>query len=140
MLWLSLDMHHWMLIGFVKTYTWLPMGGAHLSQICMTDIVERSSQTFVIALQLVAPIMAVSFIVSLVFSVLGRAVPQMNVFHESFTIRTLAGLSVFGLTLQLMSAHISNYLRRLPEDMLSVAQMLGRAKAEAKSSERTSRR
>jgi flagellar biosynthetic protein FliR len=69
--------------------------------------------------------MAVSFVVSLVFSVLGRAVPQMNVFHESFTIRTLAGLGVFGMTLQLVADHIGNYLRRLPEDMLSLAQMLG---------------
>ena len=76
-------------------------------------------------MQLAAPVMAVSFIVSLVFSVLGRAVPQMNVFHESFAIRTLGGLSVFGVTLQLMSEHIANYVRRLPEDMLSVAQMLG---------------
>jgi flagellar biosynthetic protein FliR len=125
MIWLSLDLHHWMLVGFVKTYTWLPVGGAHLSEVCMADIVARTSQMFVIALQLAAPIMAVSFIVTLVFSVLGRAVPQMNVFFESFTVRTLAGLSVFGLTLQLMSEHISNYLRRLPEDMLNVAQMLG---------------
>jgi len=125
MLWLSLDLHHWMLAGLMKTYAWLPVGGAHLSDACVMDIVARTSQTFVIALQLAAPIMAVSFIVSLVFSVLGRAVPQMNVFHESFTIRTLAGLSVFGVTLQLMSEHIANYLRRLPEDMFSVAQMLG---------------
>jgi len=125
MLWLSLDLHHWMLVGLMKTYTWLPMGGARLSEVCLMDVVSRSSQTFVIALQLAAPIMAVSFIVSLVFSVLGRAVPQMNVFHESFTIRTLAGLTVFGITLQLMSEHIINYLRRLPEDMLNVAQMLG---------------
>jgi flagellar biosynthetic protein FliR len=125
MLWLSLDLHHWMLIGFVKTYTWLPIGGAHLSEFCVMDIVARSSQTFVIAVELAAPVMAVSFIVSLVFSVLGRAVPQMNVFQESFSIRTLAGLSVFGLTMQLMSDRISNYVRRLPEDLLSVAQMLG---------------
>jgi len=125
MLWLSLDLHHWMLVGFVKTYTWLPVGGAHLSEICLTDVVARTSQMFVIALQLAAPVMAVSFIVTLVFSVLGRAVPQMNVFFESFTVRTLAGLSVFGITLQLMSEHIGNYVRRLPEDMLSVAQMLG---------------
>jgi flagellar biosynthetic protein FliR len=125
MLWLTMDLHHWMLIGFVKTYTWLPIGGAHLTEFCLADIVARSNQTFVIALELAAPVMAVSFIVSLVFSVLGRAVPQMNVFHDSFTIRTLAGLSVFGLTLQLMSDRIGNYLRRLPEDMLNVAQMLG---------------
>ena len=125
MLWLSLDLHQWMLVGFMKTYTWLPVGGAHLTAICVTDIVAHTSQMFVIALELAAPIMAVSFIVTLVFSVLGRAVPQMNVFAESFSVRILAGLSVFGLTLQLMSEQIGNYLRRLPEDMLSVAQMLG---------------
>ena len=125
MLWLSLDMHHWMLVGFQKTYAFLPIGGAHLSEAFVVDIVGRTSQTFGIALQLAAPVMAVSFIVSLVFSVLGRAVPQMNVFHESFAIRTLAGLSVFGITLQLMSQHIINYLHRLPEDVLNVAQLLG---------------
>jgi flagellar biosynthesis protein FliR len=125
MLWLSLDMHHWMLAGFQKTYSFMPIGGAHLSGYLLTDIVARTSQTFFIALQLSAPLMAVSFIISLVFSVLGRAVPQMNVFAESFTIRILVGLSVFGLTMQLMSQHIINYLRRLPEDMLRVAQLLG---------------
>ncbi len=56
--------------------------------------------------------MAVSFIISLVFAVLGRAVPQMNVFTESFAVRPLVGLSVFGLTLELMSEHIINYLRQ----------------------------
>lgn len=125
MLWLNLDMHHWMLAGLQKTYTFLPMGGAHLSAALMTDMVARTSQIFLIALQLSAPIMAVSFIISLVFSVLGRAVPQMNIFHESFVFRILIGLSVFGLTMQLMSQHIINFLRRLPEDVLQVAQLLG---------------
>jgi flagellar biosynthetic protein FliR len=124
MIFLSLDLHHWMLVALEKSYNYLPIGGAHISQLLATDFISRTSQTFVIALQLAAPVMAVSFVVSLVFSVLGRAVPQMNVFQESISIRTLAGLSVFGLTLQLMSQHIINYLHRLPEDILSVAQML----------------
>jgi len=80
MLWLTMDLHHWMLIGFVKTYTWLPIGGAHLTEFCLADIVARSNQTLSSPWKLAAPVMAVSFIVSLVFSVLGRAVPQMNVF------------------------------------------------------------
>jgi flagellar biosynthetic protein FliR len=125
MLWLSLDMHHWMLIAFQKSYNYLPVGGAHMSQAFMKDIVARTSGIFVVALQLAAPLMAVSFIISLVFSVLGRAVPQMNVFSESFAVRPLVGLSVFGLTIELMSEHIINYLRRLPEDLLRVAQLLG---------------
>jgi len=123
-IWLSLDMHHWMLLGFEKTYTYLPIGAAHLSQAFTMDIVARTSGVFAAALQLAAPLLAVSFMVSLIFSVLGRAVPQMNVFAESFAVRPLVGLSVFGLTLELMSQHITNYLRRLPEDMLRVAQLL----------------
>jgi flagellar biosynthetic protein FliR len=125
MLFFSLDMHHWMLAGFQKSYSYLPIGGPHLSGMLVNDIVARTSGTFLIALQLAAPVMAVSFIISLVFSVLGRAVPQMNVFAESFSVRILVGLSVFGLTMQLMSQHIMNYLWRLPEDMLRVAQLLG---------------
>ena len=125
MLWLGLDLHHWLLVGFQRTYSLLPIGGAHISEILAANIIARTSETFFIALQLAAPVMAVSFIISLVFSVLGRAVPQMNVFAESFSIRILVGLSVFGLTMQLMSQHIANYLHRLPEDMLQVAQFLG---------------
>jgi len=63
MIWLSLDLHHWLLVGFMKTYTFLPIGGAHLSQALATDLISRTSLTFVIALQLAAPVMAVSFIV-----------------------------------------------------------------------------
>jgi flagellar biosynthetic protein FliR len=125
MIWLSLDLHHWLLVAFQRTYAFLPIGGGHMSQALAMEVIKRTSETFWIALQMAAPIMAVSFIVSLVFSVLGRAVPQMNVFNQSFAIRTLAGLSVFGLTLELMSQHIANYLHRLPEDVLGVAQLLG---------------
>jgi flagellar biosynthetic protein FliR len=124
MLWLSLDMHHWMLIGFEKTYTYLPIGAAHISQAVVTDMVARTGGIFAVALQMAAPLLAVSFIISLIFAVLGRAVPQMNVFAESFAVRPLVGLSVFGLTLDLMSQHIMNYLRQLPEDMLRVAQAM----------------
>jgi flagellar biosynthetic protein FliR len=87
-------------------------------------MVARTGGIFVVALQMAAPLLAVSFIISIIFAVLGRAVPQMNVFAESFAVRPLVGLSVFGLTLDLMSQHIMNYMRRLPEDMLRVAQAL----------------
>jgi flagellar biosynthetic protein FliR len=124
MIWLCLDMHHWMLLAFQKTYIYLPIGSAHLSQAFLLDMISRTNGIFAIALQLAAPLLAVSFIISLIFAVLGRAVPQMNVFSESFAVRPLVGLSVFGMTLDLMSEHIANYLRRLPEDMLRVSQLL----------------
>lgn len=122
---LSLDLHHWMIVGFQKTYVLIPIGGAHLHEALLVDVVARSGKVFMLALQIAAPVMAVSFLITLVFAVLGRAVPQMNVFSESFPVRTLLGLVSFGLTCTFMGQHIANYLRRLPEDMLNVARLAG---------------
>ena len=122
---LSLDLHHWVLIAFQRTFQVLPIGGAHLREALLQDFVQRTGQLFLAGLLMAAPLIAVSFLINLVFSVLGRAVPQMNVFSESFAIRILAGLLVLGMTLNLMAQHIVNYARRLPEDLLRIAQLLG---------------
>jgi flagellar biosynthetic protein FliR len=121
---LTLDLHHWIILGLQRSYEVIPSGGAHLSELLLTEIVHRASGMFVIALQMTAPILAASFLVTLVFSLLGRAVPQMNVFSESFPVRTIAGLAVFGLTCNLLAQHIINHLNRIPEDFIRVAQML----------------
>ena len=121
----TLDLHHWVLVAFQRTFQVLPIGGAHLRQALFTVVVERTGQIFLVGLLMAAPMIAVSFLINLVFSVIGRAVPQMNVFAESFAIRILAGLVVLGLTLNLLAQHIINYARRVPEDMIRIAQFLG---------------
>jgi flagellar biosynthesis protein FliR len=122
---LTMDMHHWLLLALQRTYQFLPVGSARLRETLLMDLVGRTSQMFVLGLLLAAPVVAVSFLINLVFSVLGRAVPQVNVFMESLSVRILAGLAVFGLTLNLVGQHAVNYFKHLPEDVLRVAQLLG---------------
>jgi flagellar biosynthetic protein FliR len=122
---LALNLHHWMLIGIERSYEIIPVGGAHLSELLLSEILIRSGGMFVIALQMTAPILAASFLVTLVFSLLSRAVPQMNVFSESFPVRSFAGLAIFGFTLNLMAQHIVNQLNRIPEDFMRVARIIG---------------
>ncbi|MGH7973845.1 MAG: flagellar biosynthetic protein FliR, partial [Limisphaerales bacterium] len=81
----TLDLHHWVLAGFQQTYTVLPIGGAHLTGELFESVVKQTAGIFMVALQISAPIIAVSFVVTLVFAVLSRAVPEMNVFSESFS-------------------------------------------------------
>ena len=125
---LTLNLHHWMLLGFVRTYAVLPVGAAHLSAALFELLVTRTGDIFLVALQIAAPVMAVSFVVTVVFALLGRAVPQMNVFSESFGFRIVAGLVVFGFTLQIAAQYVQNYLDRLPNDLLAVAHLLGGAR------------
>jgi flagellar biosynthetic protein FliR len=122
---LTLNLHHWILVGFERTYLVLPIGGAHLDGALFDGIVGFTSGIFVVALQIAAPVLAVSFVVTLVFAVLSRAVPQMNVFILSFSFRIIGGLVVFGFSLQLAAQHVVNYLNRLPDDLLNVARLLG---------------
>jgi flagellar biosynthetic protein FliR len=124
MLFLALNLHHSLLIAFQRSYAFLPVGGGSLHESLLLDVVSRTSYMFWFGIQMSAPILAVTFLITLTLSVLGRAVPQMNVFTESFSFRLMAGLTVFGLSCQLMGEHIVNYLRRLPEDVLRVAQLL----------------
>jgi flagellar biosynthesis protein FliR len=121
---LTLDLHHWLIIGLKRSYEIVPAGGAKLSELLLTDVISRAGGMFVIALQMTGPILATSFLVTIVFSLLGRAVPQMNVFSESFPVRTIAGLAVFGLTCNLLAQHIVNHLNRIPQDFLRVAEIL----------------
>lgn len=123
-LFLALDLHHWLLVAFQQSYQALPAGRAGLNEPLFANVLAQSSRMFLVALLMAAPLISVSFVISLVFAVLGRAVPQMNVFTESFAIRTIAGLMVFGLSLNLMAQHISNWLRRLPHDVLNIAGLL----------------
>lgn len=121
---LSLDLHHGLLLGFARSFEVLPLGGGHLSSALFETIVARTAQIFVVALQISAPVMAVSFCITVFFAVLSRAVPQMNVFAESFGIKIAGGLVVFGFTLQIAAQYIVNHLHRLPDDLIGLGQML----------------
>ena len=121
---LTLDLHHGLLLALARTFEVLPLGGGHLSAPLFEVIVQRCAGVFTVALQISAPAIATSFVITVFFAVMGRAVPQMNVFAESFGIRIAGGLIVFGFTLQIASQYIANQLRRLPDDLLGLAQLL----------------
>lgn len=121
---LAFDLHHWVILGLQRSYEVVGPGAAQASEALLADITWRAGQMFLIALQMTAPILAASFIVTLVFALLGRAVPQMNVFSESFSVRTIAGLAIFGLTCNLLAQHLANHLQRIPEDFMRVTRIL----------------
>ena len=125
MLMMTLDMHHWLLTGFQYTYTLVPIGGAHVREVLFMNILDHTRRVFLVGVQIAGPMIAASFLAMLLLGFLGRLVPQMNVFAESFAVRIVCGLVVFGITMDISAQHILNGLHRLPEDMMRVAQFLG---------------
>ena len=125
MLIFSLDIHFELLVGFQQSYEALPIGGGTLSNALFDQVTMLCARTFVVAIRIAAPIVAVGIVINILMMVLARAIPTMNVFVESFSVRILVGVFLFGFTLSLAAREISGYLKQLPNDFVVVARLLG---------------
>ena len=125
MLMFSLDIHFELLAGFQQSYQALPIGGGSLSNSLFDYVTMLCARTFIVAVRIAAPVIAVGIVVNLLMMVLARAIPTMNVFVESFSVRILVGVFLFGFTLSLAAREITGYLKQLPNDFVVVARLLG---------------
>lgn len=110
--------HHMVVLAFLRSFEIAPLGIPEFSHNVAEYFVIQTGNIFLIALQMATPLMAVNFIVTFTFAILGKAASGMNVFSESFSVRILAGLSLLGLTLGLTAQIVLSHLRESPELML----------------------
>ena len=118
MLFIVSGTHHYVLAAFLRSFELSPPGLLSFNANAGEVFVRSTGNIFLIAVQIAAPIMAVNFIVTLTFAILGKAAPSMNVFAESFAARILVGLTVLGLTLGVTAQLVLSELRQAPELML----------------------
>ena len=124
MLLVTMDMHYALLIGFQQSFQVLPIGGGMLSEQLFDNVTLIAGRTFLVAVKIASPIIAVGIVVNLLLCMLARAVPQMNVFMESFGIRLLIGILLLGSVFNLASKEIAGYLHQLPSDFTNVVRLL----------------
>jgi flagellar biosynthesis protein FliR len=65
-----------------------------------------------------APLIAVNYIITLSFAILGRAVPGMNILVLSFGVRVFVGLSVLALVFGMIVQFLIGMINDSPEQML----------------------
>lgn len=125
LIFLATDLHHEVIAGFFKSYLLIPIGGGVLNDGLAELVIARSVKLFWITLEMAAPVICVSFMVTLMFAVFGRAVPQMNVFVLSFPIRVLSTIVIFGLSATLFASYIRQYFDQLPGDIATLLRLFG---------------
>ena len=114
--------HYDILKAFIMSFEILPIGNFFLSTNPMREFVREVSRVFVIGTLMAAPFIALNFLVNVSFAVLGKAVPKMNVFMTSFSVRILGGLVLLVSSLLLLTSYILDNSRRSVEVMLGIIQ------------------
>ena len=112
--------YHSVLFAYLRSYRFAPIGSLGFSPGAMDLFITQTSRIFLLAIQMSAPVIAINFVVTLTFAVLGRVAPSINAFTESYSARILAGLMVLGLTFGLAAQYMLGYLQNAPDLMLQL--------------------
>jgi len=102
LIFLSIDGHHWFFRALAQSFHLLSPGEFHFQEGLYHYFIHLSGRMFLIALQMVAPVMAILFLVQMTMGLVARMVPQVNVLVTSFPLTISLGLVFLGLSMELL--------------------------------------
>lgn len=103
-------LHHLFLTGIIGSYTIIPAGSLpNLGDVAQlgTEIVARS---FMVGMQMAAPLIAFGLVFYLALGVLSRLMPQVQIFFVAMPLNVYAGLAIFAIS---MGAMLNVWLRHI---------------------------
>jgi flagellar biosynthetic protein FliR len=93
------DGHHLIVLALAGSYRIFPMGSLSFPVAAPSAVLGVLSDVFLVALKVGAPVIGALFVADVVFGIVARAVPQMNVFVIGFPLKILLGLAAVAITL-----------------------------------------
>jgi flagellar biosynthetic protein FliR len=110
---MATDLHHMFLTAIVRSYSLFPFG----RDVPVADSAQLAVQTvagsFRLGLQLAAPVVVFSIVFNIAAGLVGRVMPQFQVFFVATPLIVLLGLSIFALSLGVIGMVWLNRYREL---------------------------
>ena len=96
---MTTDLHHMFLAAITHSFTLFPMGRAPPVDDAAALAVQTTGKSFALGLQLAAPVVVFSLIFNIATGLVGRAMPQFQVFFVATPLIVLLGMSLLALSL-----------------------------------------
>ncbi len=124
LLFLYLDGHHIIIEGVVRSFELMPMG-TPLGTLFTGSLSQLLTQLLVIGIKLAAPVIIVIMLLNLIFGVLTKLSPQMNIyFNVGFIAGPILGLIAVMASLPLMRVLVTQLTESMRPEIFEVIQEL----------------
>jgi len=120
LIFLVIDAHHSLLRALAESFEIVRPLGFACSTSVAGQIMRLTSNMFLIALKVGAPLMATLLLASVALGLIARAVPQMNIFIVAMPLKILMGLLFFAFALPLVASLLGQLFNGLAADILFI--------------------
>lgn len=127
LLFLAMDGHYWLFQAAVGSYQIVGVGQAHFSGPFAETLIHQAGAMIRLALQLSAPLAISFFAMNVVYGIVSRAMPQLNILVLSFSISALVGLFVLTMGLPEFTGSLRGLFADFGEGLWTVMRALSHA-------------
>jgi len=120
LIFLLVNGHHLLLTALARSFEVSPLTTFVLSASITNNLVRLFCDIFVIALKIGAPAIGVLFMTELILGIIGRTVPQMNVFIVGMPLKIAVGLATVSLILPFFFTYVGRLIQKLPVEAIKV--------------------
>lgn len=94
LIFLQLDIHHWVLRGLERSFEYLPVGSVVVTQLLAGELVRDVGALFVLGIQIAAPLLIATLMIDIVMSFLSKASPQLPAMLLGIPVKNLTGYAL----------------------------------------------
>ena len=94
LLFLQMDIHHWILRALTRSFEYMPVGSAVANQMVTRELVNVVGSLFGYGIQIAAPVLVFTMMIDLVLGFISKASPQLPVLLFGIPIKNLTGYAI----------------------------------------------
>jgi flagellar biosynthesis protein FliR len=98
LLFLQLNVHHWLLRGIVKSFEYAPVGSVVMTPGAMKAVFHAAGAMWLVGVQIATPILLATVLLDITVGFLSKASPQMPAIFLSIPMKSIVGYAVLAIS------------------------------------------
>lgn len=123
LIFLSLDGHHLLIKGIIKSYKLLPIGTSIIDDNTMSYILKVFVEYFGIGFKIALPLLFSLLLTELILGLISRSVPAFNVMLIGMPVKVLVGLTLIIIAIPFVFTELTELINTMPsvlENILTI--------------------